>query len=558
MTAAAIHYGADGYVTARQDLKGRHVAGNGFLRGMARWSSGRLVLAAPTAEQARQGAALVAEDLAKAGREVGWLPLDQPEALRKPDGPGCLFTPGPTMAALARTRQRLDGGSGWSLCGITHAIASIRAMDALSVDLLTAPLEPWDALICTSAAVQAAVVRLLETQAEELARRLGATRFVLPHLPVIPLGVDCDAFEVTPGEREAVRETVRGRMGMGGSDVMMLYVGRLAFHGKANPLPFYLAAERVAATLPPGQSLHLVEAGWFADERQRKAFADCAATLMPSVRRHSVDGRTPEALRPLWAAADIFVSLSDNIQESFGLTPIEAMAAGLPVVVSDWDGYRDTVRDGVDGIRVPTVVPPPGLGDRLALRYDLGLDSYDQYCGLASQWTAVDVGATEQALRRLVQDPLLRRRLGEAGQQRARSMFDWKVIIHQYEALWETLGRQREQDAAHREPSLPPSRMDPFALFGGYATATLHDGMTVSLGPEADPMAAFRVRRGLAVAAVAGSFLLEEAEVTALFHRLSGGPLTVRQVLASVPPPRQAVFARGLLWLAKVDLIRLL
>ena len=25
------------------------------------------------------------------------------------------------------------------------------------------------------------------------------------------------------------------------------------------------------------------------------------------------------------------------------------MAAGLPLVVSDWSGYRDLVRDGVDG-----------------------------------------------------------------------------------------------------------------------------------------------------------------------------------------------------------------
>ena len=41
------------------------------------------------------------------------------------------------------------------------------------------------------------------------------------------------------------------------------------------------------------------------------------------------------------------MSLADNIQETFGLTPVEAMAAGLPCVMSDWDGYRDTVRDGV-------------------------------------------------------------------------------------------------------------------------------------------------------------------------------------------------------------------
>ena len=33
----------------------------------------------------------------------------------------------------------------------------------------------------------------------------------------------------------------------------------------------------------------------------------------------------------------MFVSLSDNIQETFGLTPIEGMASGLPLIVSDAD-----------------------------------------------------------------------------------------------------------------------------------------------------------------------------------------------------------------------------
>ena len=56
-----------------------------------------------------------------------------------------------------------------------------------------------------------------------------------------------------------------------------------------------------------------------------------------------MDGRVPGVSQTAYAAADIFVSLSDNIQETFGLTPVEAMAAGLPVVASDWDGYRETI-----------------------------------------------------------------------------------------------------------------------------------------------------------------------------------------------------------------------
>jgi glycosyltransferase involved in cell wall biosynthesis len=59
-------------------------------------------------------------------------------------------------------------------------------------------------------------------------------------------------------------------------------------------------------------------------------------------------------------------SLSDNTQETLGIALIEAMAAGLPIVVSDWDRYKDTGRDGVNGFHIPALTTGPGLGTDLA------------------------------------------------------------------------------------------------------------------------------------------------------------------------------------------------
>ena len=55
-----------------------------------------------------------------------------------------------------------------------------------------------------------------------------------------------------------------------------------------------------------------------------------------------------------FGAADLFVTVSDNLQETYGLTVIEAMASGLPVVAAGWNGYQETVRHGETGFLVPT------------------------------------------------------------------------------------------------------------------------------------------------------------------------------------------------------------
>ena len=114
-----------------------------------------------------------------------------------------------------------------------------------------------------------------------------------------------------------------------------------------------------------------------------------------------------------------FCSLADNIQESFGLTPIEVMAAELSVAASDWDGYRDTVRDGVDGYLIPTLAPRKGLGEDLAYIYFSRQATYGDYLGTVQQSTAVDIDALTDALKRLIENPNLHRTMGAVGKGRA-------------------------------------------------------------------------------------------------------------------------------------------
>jgi phosphoheptose isomerase len=73
-----------------------------------------------------------------------------------------------------------------------------------------------------------------------------------------------------------------------------------------------------------------------------------------------------EALKYYYSAADIFISTP--WYEPFGITPIEAMACGTPVVGANVGGIKFTVRDGETGYLVPPN-EPAALAERLAHLY---------------------------------------------------------------------------------------------------------------------------------------------------------------------------------------------
>jgi alpha-maltose-1-phosphate synthase len=92
--------------------------------------------------------------------------------------------------------------------------------------------------------------------------------------------------------------------------------------------------------------------GWAPNHAIRHAFVDGARAFAPGVAVTFVDGMDPSTRFDVWRAADLVVSLIDNIQETLGPMIVEAIASGLPVVAADGDGYRDMVEDGQTGRRV--------------------------------------------------------------------------------------------------------------------------------------------------------------------------------------------------------------
>ena len=147
----------------------------------------------------------------------------------------------------------------------------------------------------------------------------------------------------------------RQQLGIAPDHAVVVWLGRLSLLTKIDPWPTYVVMERVARQL--GRPLVFIECGPD-DKPSPHAALEEQRRLCPSVRFITpwwcLEPVSEEVKRQALAAADVAISLVDNAQETFGLAVAEAMAAGLPLVASDWSGYRDLVRDGIDGFLIPT------------------------------------------------------------------------------------------------------------------------------------------------------------------------------------------------------------
>ena len=535
----AIYYAGDAYSTANK-IMGRQSAGKAFMRGVARtWPKADLHGLGQGAATAKAMYAQLAGD--GFDGQLKWLEVPNWAALGEV---GALYYPSPAAKDFSYSRNAFNPGA-FSVMGVTFTLSSNGAMDQVA-DLVLPPFKPWDAMICISQAALDFTTRLHDEMKAWWAAQTGATRFNTPQLPVIALGIDCPSF--TPDAK--LRETARAALQLQAHEVAFLFSGRLSFHAKANPAPMYQALEQAAQHA----SVVCIEAGVFPNDAIRTGFLAAQKALAPSVRFIWVDGQDQLRYRQAWQGADAFVSLSDNIQETFGLTPVEAMAAGLPVVVSDWNGYKDTVRDGVDGFRVPTILPPAGVGGDLAMRHALGLDTYDFYIGRASLATVIEPTALAQACIALASQPELRARMGAAGLARATRDFDWPVILQRYAQLAGELTKIRLA-AGPQAPEPWVQRADPFARFGHFSSQTLAGNARVLAQPSAQARLSDLRSLTMANYAFEASLLPPETIIALLSLLEKNGSQTVNDLLvaAGVATP---VGVRCLMWLLKFDLVQ--
>ena len=195
---------------------------------------------------------------------------------------------------------------------------------------------------------------------------------------------------------------------------------------------------------------------------------------------HFIDGLNQKNKNLILSSSDIFISLTDNFQETFGLTPLEGMAAGLPVVVTDWNGYRDTVRNNLDGFTIPTLSLESGQSDDLSYYYHSNITNYDQYISYASQRVSVDIKKCIQKISELIENDELREKMSINGKARVKENYSWKVILDSYSNLKDHLNDKRNFSDSSKNTFNYIKAFDPNNLFKSYPSFTLSENHMIS------------------------------------------------------------------------------
>jgi phosphatidylinositol alpha-mannosyltransferase len=368
----------------------------------------RVFLACPYAWDAPGGVQVHIRELADVLRARGHEVLVVAPGGSRATDPGVRIVGGPVRVPY--------GGTVAPICFSRHSFGRIRRlMHAFGPDVVHVhePLTPSTSMLATLAATAPVVAtfhaysdrsRLMELAGPVLRsvhRRIAASvavsaaaasflaRAVPAEIEIVPNGVDVERFARGGPRPEGLPE---GRL--------VLWVNRL------DPQKGFPVAVRAFARLAAElEDVHLVVAG---DGRDR----DAIHLLSDADRLRLVMlGSVPHDRLPAYhAAADAYVSPAAG-QESFGIVLVEAMAAGVPVVASNVPGYREVVRDGVDGLLVAPNDPE----------------------------------ALARALLRVLTEPELASALARSGRERA-ATFSWDVVVPRIEAIYERVTGRAPED----------------------------------------------------------------------------------------------------------------
>jgi glycosyltransferase involved in cell wall biosynthesis len=358
-------------------------------------------------------------------------------------------------------------------CTLVHSLWTANVQMTAMAYLLH--MRPCDVIVASSSAAR----QVLDVKFEDAINWLSEHHSfqargapLQPRIVQIPFGV------TVPLESALDRTAARRLFQIPEKAFVALYLGRLSEEYKADLSPLIIAVRHLASS---GVDIRLILAG------QSSEHAYCTK-LRAMSRAAGLGDRViyienfPEFLKSsLYAVADVCVSPVDSIQETFGLSVLEAMAHARPVIASDWSGYRDLIENGTTGILLTTFWS--SAAGESASRF-APITTPTATANYLAQHTVVDVAEMLQGLRLLESNGDLRKQMGNAGRQRVQAFFSWPNVAKRFLQLW--------HDQIAEGMSTVPEQEYPFSLnavFSHYASHHISSTTLLAKMPHTEEFA---------------------------------------------------------------------
>jgi len=190
----------------------------------------------------------------------------------------------------------------------------------------------------------------------ELTRKIFLDEYPIDPARVTVVHPGIDASPYAKLDRERCRREIRGRFGIGPDEPLILFVSmNFAIKG----LDHLLRGLGCLRTGSPEKRFRLLVIG----RGDEKAYGGLARELGLDDAVLFTGAVAQEKLPEFYLAGDLYAMLSRF--DTFGMVVLEAMAAGLPVLISGAVGARDIVREGENGFIVENPADPEAIAERI-------------------------------------------------------------------------------------------------------------------------------------------------------------------------------------------------
>ena len=383
------------------------------------------------------------------------------------------------MPHLSSLRQ-WPGTRPFPISGITHSLDG-PIMQTRFMQLAISNLKPEDSIICTSSTARELVINKFYEIIGLMNEATGGN-LKIPEIktPIIPLGIEDDLYTGPISAPE--RKEARNFLNIPHYSIVALSVGRISRNTKSDWSPTLELISRMKINGELDNFILIIAGG--GDLKEHTELQNLINRLELNETVLIFLNFPAEVKKILYQVADFYLSLADNYQETFGINIIEAMAAGLPVIASDFDGHRDSVDNGKTGFLVSTT-----SSIRLPSFLDFGMHilDVDLTRHYLSQMIAIDLDELHGAISLLFRNEDLRNSMGEKGRLKA-ERYRWKSIIMKYENVWlESSQSIRRQSATTtlEAPTGPSELLSGFGMlsYAHYNSAILGDNTRLGITP---------------------------------------------------------------------------